>query len=251
VSVGDWRPRNYEGDAGRGEITLRDAFARSVNTATVRVAQRGGIDRTIAAARRAGIVSPLRRDFATTLGASEVTLLELTGAYMPFANGGVSAEPWAIAEIRDSAGRVLYRRSAQGGERVISRGALAAMNDLLRAVVERGTGRAATLDRPVGGKTGTSQDYRDAWFVGFTAELVAGVWFGNDDASPMNRVTGGSLPARTWKAFMAEATRGLPAAPIPGAVPPGALDNLLEQLFGGGARPSADPATLPDLNRGN
>jgi len=170
---------------------------------------------------------------------------------MPFANGGVSAEPWAIAEIRDSAGRVLYRRVAQGGERVISRGALAAMNDLLRAVVERGTGRAAMLDRPVGGKTGTSQDYRDAWFVGFTAELVAGVWFGNDDASPMNRVTGGSLPARTWKAFMAEATRGLPAAPIPGAVPPGALDNLLEQLFGGGARPSADPATLPDLNRGN
>jgi penicillin-binding protein 1A len=251
VAVGDWRPRNYEGDAGRGEITLRDAFARSVNTATVRVAQRGGIDRTIAAARRSGIVSPLRRDFATTLGASEVTLLELTGAYMPFANGGVSAEPWAISEIRDSAGRVLYRRVAQGGERVISRGALAAMNDLLRAVVERGTGRAAMLDRPVGGKTGTSQDYRDAWFVGFTAELVAGVWFGNDDASPMNRVTGGSLPARTWKAFMAEATRGLPPSPIPGAVPPGALDNLLEQLFGGGARAPADPSAPPDLNRGN
>ncbi|MFM8991036.1 MAG: transglycosylase domain-containing protein [Alphaproteobacteria bacterium] len=252
VALGDWRPRNYEGDAGRGDITLRDAFARSVNTAAVRVAQRGGIDRTIAAARRAGIVSPLRRDFATTLGASEVTLLELTGAYVPFANGGLSAEPWAIAEIRDGAGRVLYRRASPGGERVISRGALAAMNDLMRTVVERGTGRAAQLDRPVGGKTGTSQEYRDAWFVGFTAELVAGVWFGNDDSSPMKRVTGGGLPARTWRNFMAEATRGLPAAPIPGAVPPGALDGLIEQLFGGTAsRAPADPAAPPDLNRGN
>jgi len=94
---------------------------------------------------------------------------------------------------------------------------LAGMNDLLRAVVERGTGRAAALDRPMGGKTGTSQDYRDAWFIGFTAELVAGVWFGNDDSSPMNRVAGGGLPARAWRGFMAEATRGLPPRPIPGA----------------------------------
>jgi penicillin-binding protein 1A len=266
VSVGDWRPRNYEGESGRGDITLRDAFARSVNTATVRLAQRSGIDKVIASARRAGIVSPLRRDLATTLGASEVTLLELTGAYVPFANGGMSVEPFAIAEIRDTAGRSVYRRSSPGGERVISRGALAAMNDMMRAVIERGTGRAALLDRPAGGKTGTSQDYRDAWFVGFTADLVTGVWFGNDDASPMNKITGGSLPARTWKAFMTEASRGVPAASIPGAVPPSALDRLVESLMGSGG-PAVDPAAggeaprrgsapriehvYPDLNRGN
>ncbi len=258
VQIGDWRPRNYEGEAGRGEVTLRDAFARSVNTATIRLAQSQGIDRVIAAARRAGIVSPLRRDLATTLGASEVTLLELTGAYVPFANGGMSVEPFAIADILDSRNRVVYRRSGSGGTRVISRGALASMNELLRAVVERGTGRAASIDRPAGGKTGTSQDYRDAWFVGFTGELVAGVWFGNDDSSPMNKVTGGTLPARTWKAFMAEASRGMPATAIPGAVPPSALDRLIESLMGtGGEAPRSDGAAprieprFPDLDRGN
>ena len=227
VAIGDWRPRNYEGEAGRGEITLRDAFARSVNTAAVRLAQRGGIDGTLMAARRAGIVAPLRRDFATALGASEVTLLELTGAFAPFANGGVSAEPHAIVEIRDRSGKLLYRRTGSGGERVVSPGALASMNDLMRAVVEKGTGRAAALDRPAGGKTGTSQEYRDAWFVGFTADLVAGVWYGNDDSSPMNRVAGGGLPARTWKAFMTDATRGVPPRQIPGAIAPGALDDLV------------------------
>lgn len=261
VQIGDWRPRNYEGEAGRGEITLRDAFARSVNTATVRLAQGQGIDRVIATARRAGIVSPLRRDLATTLGASEVTLLELTGAYVPFANGGMSVEPFAIAEIRDANGRMVYRRASSGGERVISRGALAAMNDMLRAVVERGTGRAALLDRPAGGKTGTSQDYRDAWFIGFTADLVTGVWFGNDDGSPMNKVSGGSLPARTWKTFMAAASRGVPASAIPGAVPPSALDRLIESLMGGGTPAGTAPAAgaapprseraFPELDRAN
>ncbi len=264
VTIGDWSPRNYEGEAGRGEITLRDAFARSVNTAAVRVAQRIGLDRVMASARRAGIVSPMRRDLTTTLGASEVTLLELTGAYAPFANGGIAVEPFAIMEIRDANERIVYRRSGSGAERVISRGALAAMSELLRAVIERGTGRAAALDRPAGGKTGTSQEYRDAWFIGFTADLVAGVWFGNDDASPMNKVTGGSLPARTWKAFMTEAGRGLPAQAIPGAVAPSALDMFIDALgarsqpAAGGEAPASretprprSPTGFPDLSRGN
>ncbi|MBL8697505.1 MAG: PBP1A family penicillin-binding protein [Alphaproteobacteria bacterium] len=265
VTIGDWSPRNYEGEAGRGEITLRDAFARSVNTATVRLAQRVGIDRIIATARRNGVVSPLRRDLATSLGASEVTLLELTGAYAPFANGGMAVEPHAISEIRDASDRIVYRRSGSGAERVVSRVALAAMQDLFRAVIERGTGRAAALDRPAGGKTGTSQEYRDAWFVGFSAELVAGVWFGNDDATAMNRISGGSLPARAWKQFMAEATKGLPPRPIPGAVAPSALDQLVESIMGRSDEPapaSAPPPVparngprpasgFPDLNRGN
>lgn len=220
IAIGDWRPRNFEGEAGGGEIALAEAFARSVNTATVRLAQRVGIDAVIAAARRAGIVSPLRRDLATALGASEVTLLELVGAYAPFANGGRAAEPHAILEIRDTQGRVLYRRSGSSAPAVIAAGPLAAMNTLLAATIARGTGRAAQLDRPAGGKTGTSQDHRDAWFVGFTAELVLGVWVGNDDAAPMRRVTGGGLPARIWQGVMLEALRGQPARAIPGSATP-------------------------------
>lgn len=267
VTIAGWSPRNYEGEAGRGEITLRDAFARSVNTATVRLAQRVGIDRIIATARRNGVVSPLRRDLTTSLGASEVTLLELTGAYAPFANGGLAVEPHAIAEIRDANDRIVYRRSGSGSERVVSRVALAAMQDLFRAVIERGTGRAAALDRPAGGKTGTSQDYRDALFIGYTAELVTGVWFGNDDASAMNKISGGTLPARAWKQFMTEATKGLPPRQIPGSVAPSALDQLIESVMGrsdepkpasatttgpasGGARPAGGTG-FPDLNRGN
>jgi penicillin-binding protein 1A len=172
----------------------------------------------IAAARRAGITSPLRRGLATALGASEVSLLELTGAFAPFANGGVSAIPYGIVEIREVSGRVLWRRE-RGGGRAIARAALPQMVDMLGAVVRSGTGRAAQLDRPAAGKTGTSQEFRDAWFVGFTADLLAGVWMGNDDNVPMERITGGSLPARAWRAFMMEAHRGLPARPLgPAAV---------------------------------
>ncbi len=276
VSIGDWTPRNFEGDAGRGEIPARDAFARSVNTAAVRIAQRVGLDRVIATARRLGIVSPLRRDYATTLGASETTVLELAGAYTPFANGGLAAEPWAIVEIRDAAGKPVWKRRVSGATRLIDRRALATMHELMGAVVQQGTGRAAALDRPVAGKTGTSNDYRDGWFVGFTADYVTAVWVGNDDATPTARVTGGGLPARLWKAYMIEAERGLPVRAIPGGASQGGLDELIESIFGRGApettaaagsgparpvpvappvggasrAPHANPR-FPDLNRGN
>ncbi len=234
VTIGTWSPRNFD-DIVRGEITVREALARSVNTATVRLAQHAGIDRVIDAAHRMGIGSDLRRDFATALGASEVSLIELTSAYAPFANGGDAVLPYAIREIRDAAGRVVYRRSGSGPGRVVARGALNAMTDMLGAVVQRGTGRGAALDRPSGGKTGTSQEFRDAWFIGFTADYVAGVWMGNDDGEPMKRVTGGALPARVWKAFMSEAHRGLPPRPLPGAGPTFDFDRLIDSLFGGGA----------------
>jgi penicillin-binding protein 1A len=215
VNVGGWTPKNFD-DILRGQITAREALARSVNTATVRAAQRAGLDRVIAVAHRLGIDSELRRDFSTSLGASEVNLLELTGAFAPFANGGNGVLPYAIIEIRDTQGSLLYRRAGSGTGRVIQRPALIAMTDMLRAVIMQGTGRAAALDRPAAGKTGTSQDFRDAWFVGFTADLVAGVWLGNDDGAPMERVTGGGLPTRIWHAFMAQANQGLPARPLPG-----------------------------------
>ena len=216
VTVGNWHPRNFD-NTRRGDITAREALARSVNTATVRVSQRVGLDRVIATARRVGVSSPMQRNMATVLGASEVTLLELTAAYAPFGNGGEGAIPYGIIEIRETSGRVIYRRSGSGPGIVIEAPALVAMTDMMQAVIRSGTGRAAALDRPAAGKTGTSQEYRDAWFVGFTAELIAGVWSGNDDGTPMERVTGGSLPARIWRAFMVEAHRGLPARPLPGA----------------------------------
>jgi penicillin-binding protein 1A len=216
VTVGNWNPRNFD-NTRRGEITAREALSRSVNTATVRAAQRAGLDRVIAAARRTGVTSPMQRNMATVLGASEVTLLELTAAYAPFGNGGEGVIPYGIIEIREVSGRVIYRRTGSGPGIVIEPAPLAAMADMMQAVIRSGTGRAAALDRPAAGKTGTSQEYRDAWFVGFTADLVAGVWSGNDDGAPMERVTGGSLPARIWRAFMVEAHRGLPARPLPGA----------------------------------
>ena len=217
VTVGGWSPRNFD-SIHRGEISLREALARSVNTSTVRLAQRVGMGNVIAVARRCGIVSPLRRGLATALGASEVSLLELTGAFAPFANGGEGVIPYGIVEIREVSGRVLWRRSGGAG-RAIARAHLPQMLDMLGAVVRNGTGRAALLDRPAAGKTGTSQEFRDAWFVGFTADLLAGVWMGNDDNVPMERITGGSLPARAWRGFMIEAHRGLPVRPLgPAAV---------------------------------
>ncbi|HSE79227.1 MAG TPA: penicillin-binding protein 1A [Alphaproteobacteria bacterium] len=243
ITIGRWSPRNFD-DTQRGEITLREALARSVNTATVRVAQQAGIDRLIATARRMGLNGELRRDFATALGASETSLIELTSAFAPFANGGNGVLPYAIAEIKDSNGRVLYRRAGTGPGQVVQPGPLADMTDMLTAVVQRGTGRAAQLDRPVGGKTGTSQDFRDAWFVGYTADYIAGVWMGNDDGAPMDRITGGSLPARTWRTFMTEAHKGLPVrdfAATPVAAGGFDFNRLIDSLFRGDRGPTPPP----------
>ena len=123
----------------------------------------------------------------------------------------------AIAEIRDGAGKVVFRRTGSGLGQVVTPDLASTMNDMLTAVIEHGTGRSAALPRPAAGKTGTTQDYRDAWFIGYTADLVAGVWLGNDDNAPMNKVTGGSLPAQTWRRFMLAATKNTPVRPLPGA----------------------------------
>jgi len=229
ITVGDWAPHNFD-SVQHGMITAREALARSVNTSTVRIAQKAGIDRVVSVANRLGIGSPLRRDLSTALGASEVTLLELTSAFAPFANGGNGVLPYAITEIRDAQQNVIYRRAGSGPGQVLQRQPLVAMTDMLQAVVQQGTGRGAALDRPTGGKTGTSQDFRDAWFIGFTADYVAGAWVGNDNGEPMLRVTGGSLPARIWHDFMQEAERGQPARTLPGA--PGLMDFLPSFLTG-------------------
>lgn len=216
LRIGKWKPRNYGGNF-LGSVTLREAVARSINTVAVQVSERVGRDKVIAAARRLGITSPLKSHPSLALGASEVSLVELTAAYGVIANGGVAVWPHGISEIRERGGRVLYRRTDGAAAQVVEPGAVGRVNDLLRAVVGWGSGKAADPNRPAAGKTGTSQDFRDAWFVGYTGELVTGVWMGNDDSSPMKRVTGGSLPARLWRDFTIPALDGVapkPLAPI-------------------------------------
>ena len=214
IQIGGWRPHDY-GNRYQGDMTMAEALAQSINTIAVQVARRAGIDNIVAVAHRLGIASPLNRDLSIALGTDDVNLLELVSGYVPFANGGVGVWPHGIAEIRDSEGKVLYRPTGSGPGRVISAEFAGAMNEMLSGVVDHGTGRSAALPRPVAGKTGTTQDYRDAWFIGYTADLVAGVWFGNDDDKPMNKVTGGSLPAQTWRDFMLAATQSMPVRALP------------------------------------
>ena len=206
ITVAGWSPRNYDGEY-RGPVTVREGFARSINTVAVRVGLRAGVKEIHTAARRLGIESTLPADASIALGTGEVTLLELTSAYVALANGGARALPHGIVEIRNRAGDVLYRRAGSGAGRAADGTAVAAMRDLLGATVAWGTGRAAALPQGLGptyGKTGTSQKFRDAWFVGWAGGLAAGVWLGNDDGSAMDEVTGGSYPAEIWRRFMVE-----------------------------------------------
>jgi penicillin-binding protein 1A len=251
IRIGNWRPHDYS-RRYRGEVSLAEALAQSINTVAVRVAERAGIRRVIAVANRLGITSPLPPDASIALGTGAVNLLELVSAYAPFANGGIGVIPYGITEIRDSNGRVLYRRAGSGPGRVIAPEFVAMMNAMLARVIARGTGRAAALPRPAAGKTGTTQDYRDAWFIGYTANLVAGVWLGNDDDAPMRRVTGGSLPAVAWRHFMLAATRTLPSRPLlpPPAVAPTPLDRLFGWLGLGGAGTAGPPPRFPDAQPG-
>jgi penicillin-binding protein 1A len=241
IQVGNWRPHNYT-NRYLGEITVAEALAESINTVAVQVAMRAGISKVIAVANRLGITSQLAPDASIALGTNEVNLLELVSAYAPFANGGTGVLAYGIGEIRDSAGKVIYRRSGSGAGEVIPPDEVGMMNAMLSGVIAHGSGKAAALPRPAAGKTGTTQDYRDAWFIGFTADLVAGVWLGNDDNTAMNKVTGGSLPAPTWKNFMLAATQGVPVKPLPSAPQQAAATSPLDRLFG---QLSAPAGVLP------
>jgi penicillin-binding protein 1A len=209
VTVAGWQPRNYDGRY-RGRLTLGDALAGSVNTAAVRISEKAGRRKVVALAERLGITSRLKAHPSIALGASEVSLLEMTAAYAVIANHGLAAWPYGIIEIRDGDGKLLYRRSAGSAGRLIEPKTVARMQLMLKGVIDHGTGKAAKLARPAAGKTGTSQDFRDAWFIGFTNELVTGVWLGNDNSSPTKRVTGGSLPAILWRRYMTDALKGAP-----------------------------------------
>jgi penicillin-binding protein 1A len=234
IRVGTWQPRDYIGRY-QGEMTLAEGLAQSINTIAVQVAQRAGIRNVVAVAHRLGISSDLTPEMSLALGTNEVNLLELVSAFAPFANGGSGVWAHGIAEIRDSAGKIVFRRTGSGLGQVVSPEFAAEMNEMMSAVIDHGTGKSAALPRPTAGKTGTTQDYRDAWFIGYTADLVAGVWFGNDDNAPMNKVTGGSLPAQAWRRFMLAATQAMPVRPLPSTpLPPAGVMAAAPSRTGGG-----------------
>jgi penicillin-binding protein 1A len=220
VAVDGWAPKNHTGTY-RGAVTLRDSFAQSINTVAVKLADEVGRGNVISTARRLGIRSELHDRPSLALGTAEVTPLELVAAYVPFANGGEGITPHIIARVRNGDGKLLYEYKGAGLARVVDESYVAEMNDMMNATLVSGTGRQAALpDQIAGGKTGTSQSSRDAWFVGYTAHYVGGVWVGNDDDSKMRNVSGGTLPAHIWHDIMVYAHEGKQPLALPGTRSP-------------------------------
>ncbi len=216
VTVEGWSPRNFN-NRFLGNVKLKEALAQSLNAPAVRVAETAGRAKVAGVAKRLGIASPLSTAPSLALGSEEVSLLELTAAYAPFANGGFGAWAFGVEEIADGSGTILYERDRASLGRVVDAVNVGRMNEMLAGAIDEGTGRKAAMERPVAGKTGTSQGFRDAWFVGYSADRVAGVWMGNDDGRGMKRVTGGGLPAELWREVMTAAHKGIPPRPLPGA----------------------------------
>lgn len=249
ITIGGWSPQNYN-QRFAGPMTMQEAVAQSINTVAAHVADQVGRDRVAAAARRLGITSRIGLEPSMALGAVEVSPLEMAQAYAAFSNGGRRAVAHGITRIRTESGRTLYeRRTGEAGanRQVINNPPLYYMNQMLRAVVTSGTARSVAISGyDLAGKTGTTSDYKDAWFVGYTGGFVTAVWVGRDDNTPMNRVTGGGAPAAIWRQFMAAALPRLNVQRIPnGPAPPegyqpadplGDLIGGLEGLFGGGGQ---------------
>jgi penicillin-binding protein 1A len=226
TTIAGWSPRNYTG-IYQGEITLREALAQSINTVAARLAAEVGPWRVVRTARRLGIHSRLHHRPSIALGTAEVNLLELTGAYTPFANGGQGVLPYIITRVRDGDGKVLYERHRSTTGQVVALNFVAGMNDMMSAVVRHGTARHAAIDgQVVAGKTGTTQSYRDAWFIGYSAYYVGGVWIGNDNGTRMRKVTGGTLPAELWHEIMVYALRDKAPAALPGTSAPRSNDAI-------------------------
>ncbi len=225
VCIGDWCPNNYARSYS-GSLPLWMALAKSINTIPVRMSislgdgnAKIGRAKIIDMCRQMGLTTPLVDTVSLPIGAAEVTVIDMTAAYAVFANGGHKADPYASVEVRNSHGEVIYRhdRDAPPAKEVLPPGVVADMNFMLNKVTEEGTGKKALIDGvKIGGKTGTTNAYRDAWFIGFSGNLVAGIWMGNDDYSSTNKMTGGSLPAMAWHEMMGPAHQSVELKPIPG-----------------------------------
>lgn len=215
IKIGKWTPENYNGKYF-GKVTLATALAKSLNSVAAQLAMEVGPAAVVEAAHRMGIESELQANTSIALGTSEVTPLELTAAYVPFANGGYRPDVHFVQRITTTDGEVLYEFTGGNNPRVVRSDVVGMMNSMMTGTVETGTAKKAAFAWPAAGKTGTSQKSRDAWFVGYTANLTTGVWFGNDDGAPMKKVTGGALPAQAWHEFMVAAHEGVPVAALPG-----------------------------------
>ncbi|GLS43125.1 transglycosylase domain-containing protein [Methylobacterium brachythecii] len=216
IKIGNWSPENYT-HAYHGPVTLRDALAQSLNTVAVRLGQEVGPKTVVQTAQRLGISSSLQANGSIALGTSEVTPMEMVGAYCAFANGGTGVIPYVIASIKSADGKVLYKRGAGGLGKVMSPDADGMMNAMMHETFVSGTARKGDIPGwDLAGKTGTSQDYRDAWMIGYSGSLVTGVWLGNDDGESTKKATGGSLPLEIWKTYMTTALKGEKPVPLPG-----------------------------------
>jgi penicillin-binding protein 1A len=229
IKIGKWKPQNFT-KTYEGPVTVEHALAKSINTVAVRLAQDVGPKAVISVAHRMGITENFKPDLSLALGTGEVTLLELTGAYVPFANGGSAVTPYAIESIADHDGKVLYTRDGGFLGQVIQPDTLATMNRMMSQVLVTGTGTAAAFGYPAAGKTGTTSDFRDALFMGFTTDYVTGVWVGNDSNESMKSVTGGGLPAQIWREIMQAAHVGHAPRPLPG-LEDGSSPDLLSRFL--------------------
>ncbi len=230
VKIGNWAPENYD-QKFRGPVTLASAFSQSLNTIAAQLVMQVGPDKVVSLAHRLGVDSDIQSNASIALGTSEVSLVELTSSYAAFMNGGYKASPHIVKRITDPDGKVLYEADYANPPRVLSEPIAATMNSMMNRVINEGTGRAARLDGwQAAGKSGTTQSFRDALFVGYTSIMTTGVWFGNDDGAFMKKVTGGGLPAKAWKEYMTAALKGYSPTPLfgtsrglelpPAAVPP-------------------------------
>lgn len=231
VCIGNWCPQNY-GRSYAGRVPMWLAVAKSINTIPIKIsislgkamgishearAAKAGRAKITELAHKMGITSNLIDTVSMPIGSDEVTVIDQAAGYAVFANGGFRAKPYAAIEVKNSSGEVIYRHADEAPERVLSPQVVADMNFMLNKVVEEGTGKRAQLEGvKVAGKSGTTNAYRDAWFVGYTGNYVGAVWFGNDDHTSTNKLTGGSLPAQTWHDIMEPAHQGIEIKGLPG-----------------------------------
>ncbi len=244
LDVKGWKPENYSHEYF-GAVTLTQALAMSLNTVAVRLGMEVGPRNVVRTAHRLGISSKLDANASIALGTSEVSLVELVGAYAPFANGGLGISPHVVNKIRTVEGKVVYARPADQLGQVIEPRNVAMMNTMMQETLLSGTAHKAELPGwMAAGKTGTSQDFRDAWFVGYTSNLVTGVWLGNDDNSPTRKATGGGLPVEIWTRFMKAAHQGVPVAALPGSQAGGLFSNIAQATPPTNIAANTPPATV-------
>jgi penicillin-binding protein 1A len=256
ITVKGWNPENYSREYF-GPVSLTKALSLSLNTVAVRLGLEVGPKTVVKTAHRLGIASDLEPNASIALGTSEVTPLELVAAYAAFANGGIGVQPHVISRVRTANGKQLYSRKNASFGRVIDPQYVAMMNTMMQETLLTGTAHKAELPGwQAAGKTGTSQEWRDAWFVGYTSYLVAGVWLGNDDGTPTKKVSGGNLPVEIWSRFMKGAHQGVPVAALPSGVWRNA-DAPAPEAAPPAAPPDPPPAPIPEaagaplnINRG-